>query len=137
MKNVLYGYRFENGKAVIDEDKAQNVRILFENYLSGTSLKKAAENAGIFICHASVKKMLTNRRYTGDDFYPAIIDLETYNHAEEEREKRAIALGRVKEPKAEPIKKPLQKFYMREAVKFYDIPSMQAQYIYNLIESEE
>ena len=31
-----FGYRIENGRAVIDEEKAARVRQIFESYLSGT-----------------------------------------------------------------------------------------------------
>jgi len=34
----------------------------------------AAEQAGMKACHGSVKKMLQNRHYLGDEYYPAIID---------------------------------------------------------------
>ena len=33
MSHVPYGYRIENGKAVIDEEKAAQVRKLYEGYL--------------------------------------------------------------------------------------------------------
>lgn len=40
VEHIPYGYRIENGKAVVDETAAGQVRQLFENYLSGDSLKK-------------------------------------------------------------------------------------------------
>ena len=39
--------------------------------------------------------MLRNKKYLGDDYYPAIIDKETFDKAEEIRMSRAKALGRV------------------------------------------
>lgn len=68
MEHIPYGYRIENGKAAVDETAAGQVRRLFENYLSGDSLKKAAENAGITGNHGTIKLMLQNRRYFRDDF---------------------------------------------------------------------
>lgn len=68
VEHIPYGYRIENGKAAVDETAAGQVRQLFENYLSGDSLKKAAENAGIAGNHGTIKLMLQNRRYFGDDF---------------------------------------------------------------------
>lgn len=65
MEHIPYGYRIENGKAVVDETAAGQVRQLFENYLSGDSLKKAAENAGIAGNHGTIKLMLRNRRLSG------------------------------------------------------------------------
>ena len=33
-----YGYRIENGTAVIVEEQAENLRKFFENYMSGMAL---------------------------------------------------------------------------------------------------
>lgn len=33
MGHTPYGYRIENGKAVIDKEKAQQIRTLYKNYL--------------------------------------------------------------------------------------------------------
>ena len=43
----------------------------------------------------SAGRMLRNKKYLGDDYYPAIIDKETFDRAEEIRRSRAKALGRV------------------------------------------
>ena len=94
MEHIPYGYRIENGIAVIDEMAAEQVQRMFVNYLNGDSLIKAAENAGIKGNHGSIKLMLQNRRYLGDGFYPPIISEETFNTAAEERESRAERLGR-------------------------------------------
>ena len=47
MGHTPYGYRIENGKAVIDEAAATQVRELYKNYLSGLSLTNAAKKAGL------------------------------------------------------------------------------------------
>ena len=39
MGHTPYGYKIENGKAVIDETAAEKLRKLFDNYLNGMSLK--------------------------------------------------------------------------------------------------
>ena len=46
MSHIPYGYRIENGKAVIDEKAAEQVRTLFNAYLSGDSMHTAAGKAG-------------------------------------------------------------------------------------------
>jgi len=53
------------------------------------SLSVAAKTAGIDAYHGTAGRMLRNERYLGDDYYPAIIDEETYEKAEAERVKRA------------------------------------------------
>ena len=74
MSHIPYGYRIENGKAVIDEKAAEQVRTLFDAYLSGDSMNTAAGKAGIKSFHAGIGRMLCSARYLGDGFYPAIID---------------------------------------------------------------
>lgn len=94
MGHTPYGYRTENGKAVIDEEKAQQIRNLYRNYLDGMALAKAAHEAGIETWHGSAKRLLENKHYLGDDYYPAIIDQQTYDRAQAERLRRAKVLGR-------------------------------------------
>ncbi len=72
-----YGYKHDkDGKLIIDEQKAENVKLIFDLYLSGQSvigIIKELEN-GIF-SHLPEKKngvkrtidvMLSNEKYTGD-----------------------------------------------------------------------
>ena len=56
MGHTPFGYRIENGVAVIDEDAAGKLRTLYANYLDGMSLKNAANEAGIETYHASAKR---------------------------------------------------------------------------------
>lgn len=136
MGHTPYGYIIENGCAIIDEEKADKIRKLYENYLSGMSLKIAAAEAGIETYHGTAKRLMENRHYLGDDFYPAIIDRETFDKAAEERIKRAGNLGRLnrkKEAKKAPIP---TRFHFAEAETHYEDPRLEAEYLYSLIESE-
>lgn len=47
MGHTPYGYSIENGCAAINKDEADKIRKLYENYLSGMALAKAASAAGI------------------------------------------------------------------------------------------
>ncbi len=47
MGHTPYGYRIEDGKAVVDEIAAEQVKELFSGYLAGLSLKGATKKAGI------------------------------------------------------------------------------------------
>ena len=76
MGHTPFGYRIENGVAVIDEDAAEKLRMLYANYLDGMSLKNAANVAGIETYHASAKRLLMTEHYLGDDFYPSIFCVE-------------------------------------------------------------
>jgi hypothetical protein len=80
MGHTPYGYRIENGCAVINEEEADKIRkALYENYIAGMAQSKAAIEAGIETYHSSAKRLMQNRHYLGDDFYPAIIDQETFD----------------------------------------------------------
>lgn len=94
MGHTPYGYRIENGEAVIDEAAAAQVRELYKNYLSGLSLINAAKEAGLDLLHSGAKRMMRNSHYLGDDFYPAIIDKESFEAVEGELSKRSTKLGR-------------------------------------------
>lgn len=134
--HIPHGYRFENGKAVVDETQAEQVRAFFAEYISGKALMVAAESVGLKLFHGSAGRMLRNTHYLGDEYYPPIIDRDTFDKAEEERQSRGGKLGRVRElavkiPTAVPTG-----FTMRRQVKTFDNPFRQAEYAYSLIESE-
>ncbi len=133
---IPYGYEVEKGRAVIDEAQAEQIRKIYKDYISGLSYVAAAEAAGITLSHAGVKKMLQNKRYLGDKYYPAIIDQETFDAAEAVRITRQTRLGRVFRDKPVEECKPATKFTMPKAGKKYIDPFKQAEYIYSLIESE-
>lgn len=109
---------------------------MYRGYLSGLALMPAAKQAGIETWHGSVKRLLQNRHYLGDVYYPAIIDRETFDKAEQELKKRAEKLGRVWEQKEEEkVTYPVD-FSTKLMEKQYEDPFMQAEYAYSLIESE-
>lgn len=96
MRHIPYGYRIENGQAVLDPDEAQRVRAFFDDYLGGASQQEAARQNGIHRAQATLGKMLRDRKYLGDGFYPPVISQETFNRAQEERKRREVSLGRDK-----------------------------------------
>lgn len=136
MSHIPYGYVIENGVAVIDEEKGEVVRKLYQGYLRGLSLSVAAKEAGIETYHGTAGKMLRNKRYIGDDYYPPIIDKETFEKVEKERVRRAEKLGRVFEPKEIPKVNTPTRFMVGEVIQKYANPFKQAEYAYSLIESE-
>ena len=132
-----YGYRIENGAAVIHEEEAAQIRKMYEGYLGGLSLGAAAAEAGITMTHSSAKRTMQNSHLLGDDFYPAIIDQETYDAFEVERQRREQALGRDKRKKKTIKARPAPTaFRMRKSVTVNTDPYKQAEYLYSLIESE-
>ncbi len=134
MGHTPFGYRIENGKAVIDEVAAKKTRKLYEHYISGLSLTEAAKKAELNARHGTVGRMLKNQHYLGDDYYPAIIDEDTFRMAEEERFKRAKALGRIfNKSDVKQVNIPF-KFKFLEVTQRYKNPFKQAEYAYSLIE---
>ena len=82
------------------------------------------------------KRLMETTHYLGDSFYPAIIDKDTYQKAQEERKSRATALGRNnKKTQMRKLQIPTR-FHMGEVAALYDNPVKQAEYLCSLIESE-
>ena len=134
--HIPYGYRIEDGKAVVDEIQAEQIRTFFKEYISGKALKVAAETVGLKIFHGSAGRMLRNTHYLGDEYYPAIVDQELFDKAEEERQSRASQLGRVRELKAKETPSAPLHFTMEKQIHQFENPFRQAEYAYSLIESE-
>ena len=136
MGHTPYGYRIENGKAVIDDEAVEKLKTLYQSYISGDSLATAAKKADIESFHAGIGKILRNKHYLGDDYYPRIIDPETFTSAEAERVKRATRLGRIRDPKEKAAIPFPTAFRINEGNLQFDDPFQQAEYAYSLIESE-
>ena len=67
---VPIGFRFENCKILIDEERAPIARALFEHYYVHNSMcaarKYVIEQFGEYLHHYTVKRMLTNTLYKGE-----------------------------------------------------------------------
>lgn len=135
MSHTPYGYRIENGTAVINEAEADCVRRIFDNYISGMSLREAASAAGHPLVHSTVKRMLTKKYYCGDDFYPAIIDISTFHTANSELKRRADNKNQTGKTRRIMAKSETE-FTFSPPLTQYDDPYEQAQYLYSLIESK-
>ena len=133
-----FGYRIENGAAAIVQEEAEQIRKIYSGYLTGQGFIEAARNAGVVMQHSSVKRLLQNTHYLGDEFYPAIIDKETFDAAEAERLQRLEIMGRTNLKKADPEERQIKtNFSMKPVMRQTKDPYEQAAYIYSLIESEE
>ena len=97
----------------------------------------AANKTDIKAFHAGIGRMLRNKYYLGDEYYPAIIDSDTFETAEEERIRRAENLSRIHEPE---IKREVvypSTFRTIDGTERFDDSFQQAEYAYGLIEREE
>ena len=133
MSRLCYGYAIRDGRLEIQEKEAENIRKIFKNYLAGNALIKSAELAGLKKNSSSVKRLLSNKKYLGNDIYPKIIDEESFEKAGQMLKERAVAMGRVWEKEEEIIKVPCKFRYKEEETLPLD-PFERANYKYRLIE---
>jgi DNA invertase Pin-like site-specific DNA recombinase len=91
------GYKVVNKRFIIDEAAAPIIRNIFAMYLSGHSIAEIARRAGKTYNRSSIRRILTNRRYTGlykygdteiPDAIPRLIDDETFRQVQELIEKK-------------------------------------------------
>lgn len=92
---IIYGYKVENHKVVIDEERAETVKYIFEQYAMGVYVKdiikvltaKGIYNHGKPFARNTVYNILKNEKYAGiyrhngevfDNIYPQIVPQETY-----------------------------------------------------------
>ena len=94
--HLIYGYKVENHKVIIDEEKAEVVRFIYEQYSLGTYVKdiiaelnsKRIFNKGKPFARNTIYNILKNEKYSGiyrfnneifDNMYPAIVPNEIYD----------------------------------------------------------
>ena len=100
---IPFGYEIIDAKVEIIEREAEVVRNVFSLYVQGHSLKTIAERLNLLpISYAGdgrewdknmVKRMLENKKYTGDKDYPVIIPSETAELALQCKDKRGGELS--------------------------------------------
>lgn len=133
MSRLCYGYTIRDGRLEVQETEAENIRKIFKNYLASNALIKSANLVGLKKNSSSVKRILTNKKYLGNDIYPKIIDGESFEKAGQMLKERAVGMGRVWEKEEEIIKVPCKFRYKEEGVLPID-SFEQASYKYRLIE---
>ena len=136
MSHIPFGYYIKDGKPCVDTNKASQIKMIYKSYLSGISLIDAADSAGLEMTHSTVKRILGNKHYLGDDYYPPIIGEDLFKRASEERQKRAEFLNRNNRITDAKIPDIPSSFRWKDETEYFDDPYLQAQYLYSLIESE-
>lgn len=107
-RHMPLGYRIVDGKADIVPEAAQIVKAVFQAYLGGTSTYQIAKDLtkqGVLNAshkpswnHGSVGKILENRKYIGDEFYPSLIKNEIFEQVQKRRQETVKSLGRHVQP---------------------------------------
>ena len=82
-RNILYGYKFDNGKIAVDKHEAKIVNQVFTEYVKGLSLLKIANllnQKGIEYLpnqvnwnKGKIKRIIEDKRYLGDDKYQRLL----------------------------------------------------------------
>lgn len=103
-----FGYVIINGKPEISPETSQIVGSIFKTYLEGKStyqIAKKLTSQGILNAshkcswnHGSIGKILENRKYMGDNFYPLLIEPEVFEKVQNRRQEQANKLGRTLQP---------------------------------------
>lgn len=88
-RNIPFGYRFEDGKIVINPDEQNTLQRICSEYLDGLSLLQIANGLesdkvefapGIITWNkARIMRIVDDDRYLGNATYPQVIDEETVN----------------------------------------------------------
>lgn len=104
---ISYGYGIENGAITVISSEAEIVKEIFNAYLSGKILKEIAidlsERGIVFFDGRSnwnkntVVRIIQNKKYIGEKNYPIIIDANTFEKANSQKE----AKGHKKEKQSE------------------------------------
>lgn len=98
LRTLLYGYRKHQFRFSLDKTESVIVKRIFDEYIDGMTLQKIADrltaegvvyykDKAVWNKHM-VRRILENRRYAGDEEYPAIIALTIYEQANEKRLKK-------------------------------------------------
>ena len=94
--NIIYGYKVENHKVVINEEQAEVVRFIYEQYALGVYVKdiiqklndKHIYNRGKPFARNTIYNILKNEKYSGiyrhnnevfENMYPRIVSQEIYD----------------------------------------------------------
>ena len=132
MTHTPYGYRIENGIAVVDGVDAERIKALYQEYIDCKSMRASAKKAGIDKTHSVIGRILKNKVYLGTVYYPQIIDDDIFAKAQEIREHNVRSQNRIgiyrPHPKAE-----IGVFKIRTIEEKYKDPYKQAEYAYGQI----
>ncbi len=98
-RTIPLGYEIKEGKAVIHDDEGKMIFFAFESYCKGDSqftIAKHFQEAGhingngrVSWSHSTIGKLLQNKVYLGDNFYPQLISQEIFDKAAEVRNEKA------------------------------------------------
>ena len=99
---IPFGYTMRNGKLVIEQNEANVIRNIYEDYVNGATLKEIAERltrARVPYSEkmtdwgkARVARIIENTKYLGDSEYDKIVDDDLFNEAVSAKKARQTSL---------------------------------------------
>lgn len=88
IRNIPFGWKYENGKKVLDEREADVLRNMYRDYLQGNSLAASVRLLELLKIEyqdgktdwnkSRVRRLLSDKRYLGTEEYSPIIDRKTF-----------------------------------------------------------
>ena len=97
-RTLPFGYEIQNGIVQINKAETQTVTWIFTEYLNGSNLKEIAESLTIQRTEYMpdkydwnknrIKRIIEDRRYTGDGKYPKIISQRMFEQANAVKEEK-------------------------------------------------
>lgn len=99
IRTMLYGYQVKNGKTVIHNEESEIVKKVFSLYIEGETLSSIAsmltEEKVIYFQGEvkwnknTIKRMIENEKYMGNEVYPMIISPSVFNQAKAVKESKS------------------------------------------------
>ena len=132
---IPYGYRLSNGKAVIHPEECRKIRLLYEYYMQGNSLKSCLQMAKVERSVGWLRSVFDNEIYKGTEYWPQIIPGDVWQQANRQAKLRGKdAVGRKKEAlRQRPV--PVETRFRMERPPEYDSLEEPAQYAARMYQS--
>lgn len=99
IRTTLYGYQVENGRTIIHTEEANIVKRVFSLYVEGETLNSIAsmlteEKVAYFQDEVkwnknTIKRMIENEKYMGNEVYPTIISISLFNQTKAVKERKS------------------------------------------------
>ena len=70
---VPFGYEIVDGKAQVNAEAAERLKLFFSEFLSGASMAEAARKARLQCSTTTYPHLFKRKEYSGTDYYPAVI----------------------------------------------------------------
>lgn len=135
MAHIPYGYKIENGRAVIISEEADRIHSLYNTFLQGLSIDAAGRKTGIPLSRSAVGKILMNPVYLGDGYYPQVVEESLFREVQTERARRSSINNPARESYASPVIQFQTSFRLNNPPEKEGNAVVDAQNLYDSIES--